>query len=57
MGVEPGDQIEVQFLPQSQIAMKALKPKVTIDSFCGIFKDKVTRTISIEEMNETIADG
>ena len=57
LGVDLGDQIDVQFLPRGQIVMEAVRPKGSIEDLIGMFKDKVTRTISIEEMNEIIADG
>jgi len=57
LGVGPGDQIAVEFLPKGQMVVEAARPKGSITDLCGMFKDKVTRTISIEEMNEIIADG
>jgi len=57
LGVGPGDQIAVEFRPKGQMIVEAARPKGSIDNFIGMFKDKVTRTISIEEMNEIIADG
>jgi antitoxin PrlF len=57
LGVEPGQQVEVDKLPGGQISVRAARPTGSIDDFIGLFAGKSDRVISIEEMNEIIAAG
>jgi len=57
LGVGPGDQVEVELLPQGRMVVEAAQPKGSIEALFGMFKDKATRRVSIEEMNDIIADG
>ncbi|MDR0285813.1 MAG: AbrB/MazE/SpoVT family DNA-binding domain-containing protein [Propionibacteriaceae bacterium] len=57
LGLQPGDKVQVDYLPGDTLSLRPVKPEGSIESFIGMFKDKVTRTVSIEEMNQVIADG
>jgi len=57
LGVGPGDQIDVQLLPDGRALISPVRPQGSIQDLCGMFKDKVTRPVSIEEMNQVIADA
>ncbi|MCL2736317.1 MAG: AbrB/MazE/SpoVT family DNA-binding domain-containing protein [Propionibacteriaceae bacterium] len=57
LGVKPGDQLMVHMLPEGELKVEAAKPGGSIDDFCGIFQGCVDRPVTIEEMNEVIADG
>ena len=56
LGVKPGDHIALERLPDGSYLMRT-KPKGKISDVFGMLKRPGQRPISIEEMNEAIADG
>lgn len=57
LGVEPGQKVEVDKLPDGRITVRAARPTGSIDNFIGLLAGKTDRVISIEEMNEIAAAG
>lgn len=60
LGVAPGDKIEVDLMPEGGAKLSAVPKKVdkdSIEAFFGMFHDTSQPTLSIEEMNEIIADA
>jgi AbrB family looped-hinge helix DNA binding protein len=58
LGVQPGDKISVEKLPGGRIEVKAIRPAGKISDVFGYLKTKRKgRVLSIEEMNEIIAEG
>ena len=58
LGVQPGDKISVEKLPDGRIEVKGTRPAGKISDVFGSLKSKrKNRALSIEEMNEIIADG
>jgi AbrB family looped-hinge helix DNA binding protein len=58
LGVKPGQKVAVEKLPNGRIEVKAERPAGKISDVFGYLKTKRKgRTLSIEEMNEIIADG
>jgi len=57
LGVRPGEKISVDKLPDGRIEVKAALPTGKISDAFGILKSKNRPVLSIEEMNEIIADG
>jgi len=57
LGVGPGDKIEVEKLPSGRIVVSAPRKTGKISDLSGMLKRPGQRTLSIEEMNEIIADG
>lgn len=57
LGIEPGQQIEVDKLPGGQISVRAARPTGSIESFIGLLAGKANRVVTIEEMNEITAAG
>lgn len=58
LGVHPGDKISIEKLPGGRVEVKAARPRGKISDSFGFLKEKRRgRTLSIEEMNEIIADG
>ena len=53
LGVEPGDKIEFVDMGQGQFAIVAATR--SIRELDGVFRDRVRKPVSIEEMNATIA--
>jgi AbrB family looped-hinge helix DNA binding protein len=58
LGVHPGDEISIEKLPGGRVEVKAARPTGKISDAFGFLKGKTKgRSLSIEEMNEIIADG
>jgi antitoxin PrlF len=56
LGAEPGDRLEVELLPGGTVEVKSV-PLAGIEGFFGCLKSPLTRTPSIDEMNQVIADA
>jgi AbrB family looped-hinge helix DNA binding protein len=57
LGVHPGDKIVVEKLPEGRVAVRAARPSGKISDVFGLLKQPGTRPLSIDEMNEVIADA
>lgn len=57
LGVHPGDKISVDKLPDGRIEVKAARPTGKISDVFGMLKREGGPTLTIEEMNEVIAEG
>jgi len=57
LGVNPGEKIEIEKLPDGQITLRAAKPAGAIDGFLGLLSDKTHRVATIEEIAEVAAAG
>ncbi len=57
LGIEPGQKIEADKLPDGRIILRAARPSGSIESFIGVLAGKTTKVATIEEMNEAIEAG
>ncbi len=57
LGIRPGQKIEVDALPNGQLAVKAAPRKGNWDEFYGILAGHTDKVATIEEMNEAIRKG
>ena len=57
LGIRPGDKIELDFLPEGRIVLKAARPAGTIGGFIGLLAGKTQKVATIEEINEAAAQG
>lgn len=57
LGVAPGQKVEVDLLPDARLQLRAAKPTGSIKDFFGCAYRPGTKPLTIEEMNEIIADG
>ncbi len=57
LGIGPGQQIEVDKLPNGMINIRAAGKKGSISDFIGCLSHKGERHLTIEEMNEITAKG
>ena len=57
LGVGPGDKLEVSALPGGRIEVKPARRKGKISDAFGILKREGHPALTIEEMNEVIADA
>ena len=57
LGVQPGEKIAVEKLPDGRLEMKATRPTGKISDVFNIFKSRNRRSLSIEEINEITRQG
>jgi AbrB family looped-hinge helix DNA binding protein len=57
LGVRPGDKIAVEKLAQGRVEVRAVPGKRKISDAFGMLKRKNGPKLTIEQMNEVIADG
>ncbi len=57
LGIEPGEKIELDMLPDGRVALRAAKPLGTIDGFIGLLAGKTKKVATIEEIEEAAAAG
>jgi bifunctional DNA-binding transcriptional regulator/antitoxin component of YhaV-PrlF toxin-antitoxin module len=57
LGVEPGQQIEIEKLPDGRIELHAARATQSIEGFLGVLASKTRKVATIEEMNEAAASG
>ena len=57
LGIEPGDKIELDLLPDGRGILRAARRTGTIDDFIGLLAGKSKKALSIEDMNELTAAG
>ena len=57
LGVGPGQKLEVDLLPNGRVELRGAKPKGSIEDFFGCAYRAGTKPLTIEEINQIIADG
>ncbi len=57
LGIQPGEKIELDKLPDGRVALKAARPAGDIDGFLGLLAGKTKKVATIEEINEAAAAG
>jgi AbrB family looped-hinge helix DNA binding protein len=57
LGIQPGEQIALDKLPDGRIEVRAARPTGKISDVFGMLKRDGQRALSIEEMNEITARG
>jgi antitoxin PrlF len=57
LGIAPGQKVAIDMLPNGRLEVRAAKPSGSIENFIGCAKRPGTKPLTIEEMNEIIADG
>jgi hypothetical protein len=50
LGIQPGDKIELDLLPDGRASLKAARPSGTINTFLGLLANKTTKVASLEEI-------
>ena len=48
LGFEPGDKIEVDLLPDGRTALRAVRPRGTVDGFVGLLAGKISKVTTLE---------
>ena len=57
LGVEPGDKIEVDLLPDGRGVLRATRPSADINDFIGLLAGKTRKVASLGEIGDAAAQG
>ena len=57
LGIEPGDRIELDLLPNGQATLKAARRSKTVHHLLGMLAGKTTKVATLEELGEAAAQG
>ena len=57
LGIKPGEQIEVERLPEGELRIRVARSSGSIKDFIGLLAGASDKVLSIEEMNEISAAG
>lgn len=57
LGIEPGDRIEVDKVPDGKLLLRAARPAGTIDRFIGLLAGKTKKVATLDELDEAAAAG
>ncbi len=57
LGIKPGDQIELDLLPDGRGVLKAARPAGTIGGFVGLLAGRTRKIATIDEINGAAAQG
>jgi antitoxin PrlF len=57
LGIEPGEKIELDKLPDGRVTLRAKRPAGTIDGFLGLLAGKTNKRATLDEINEAAAKG
>jgi antitoxin PrlF len=57
LGIEPGEKISIDKLPDGRITLKAARPSGSIEDFVGLLAGKTRKIATLEEIDEAAASG
>jgi antitoxin PrlF len=57
LGIEAGEKIELDKLPDGRVTLKAARPTGKIDGFVGLLAGKTKKVATLEEIHEAAAAG
>ena len=55
LGIEPGEKIELDKLPDGRVTLRAVRPAGTIDGFLSLLASKTKKIATLDEINEAAA--
>jgi bifunctional DNA-binding transcriptional regulator/antitoxin component of YhaV-PrlF toxin-antitoxin module len=57
LGIEPGQRIQLDKLPDGRVTLQAERPTGTIDSFVGLLSGKTKKIATLDEINDAASAG
>ena len=57
LGINPGEKIDLDLLPDGRGLLRAARPSGTIKGFVGLLAGKTKKIATIEEINKVAAQG
>jgi AbrB family looped-hinge helix DNA binding protein len=57
LGIQPGEKIELEKLPDGRVTLRAMRPAGKIDSFLGLLAGKTKKVATLDEISQAAAAG
>ena len=57
LGVQPGERIELDLLPDGRATLRAARPKGSIAGFVGVLEGQTSKVAGLEELSAAAAAG
>ena len=57
LGVNPGEQLEFEKLPNGEVQIRAVRPDGSIEAVFGLLAGKTDKVATLEDMQEAIEAG
>lgn len=57
LGIDPGEKIELDKLPDGRVTLRAMRPSGTIDGFLGLLAGKTRKVATLDEIDEAATAG
>jgi bifunctional DNA-binding transcriptional regulator/antitoxin component of YhaV-PrlF toxin-antitoxin module len=57
LGIEPGEKIELDKLPDGRVMLRAAQPQGKIDRFIGLLAGKTKKVATLDEIGEAAKAG
>ncbi|MFZ0569033.1 MAG: AbrB/MazE/SpoVT family DNA-binding domain-containing protein [Rhodomicrobium sp.] len=57
LGIEPGEKIELDKLPDGRVMLRAARPAGKIEGFLGLLAGKTKKVATLDEIDEAAAAG
>jgi bifunctional DNA-binding transcriptional regulator/antitoxin component of YhaV-PrlF toxin-antitoxin module len=58
LGIEPGEKVEIDLLPNGRAALSAMQPKASVRALHGFLKGKTNgKVLTVEEIDNAIAEA
>jgi len=57
LGIQPGEKIELDKLPDGRVALRAARPAGSIEGFFGLLAGKTKKVATLDEINDAAASG
>lgn len=57
LGIQPGEKIELDLLPDGRAQLRAARPSASIDGFLGLLAGKSGKVATLEEIAAAAATG
>jgi AbrB family looped-hinge helix DNA binding protein len=57
LGIQPGEKIELDTLPDGRIVLRTARPSGAIDGFVGMLAGKTKKVATTEEINDAATAG
>ncbi len=57
LGIQPGEKIELDKLPDGRVALRAARAVGAIDGFLGLLAGKTHKVATLDEINDAAAAG
>jgi len=57
LGIQPGEKIELDKLPDGRVVLRAARPTGAIDGFVGLLAGKTRKVATLDEISDAASTG